>query len=87
MSSLREQKATGKESYRHDLAKAGTVPSSEESNAGASFMGHKPGGSDTLPGWEKAKGVINGYVSRLLVALLLGRFADWPITVFCGMNK
>lgn len=59
MSSISEQKAAGEESYRHDLEEAGGVPSAEESNAAAGFMAHKPGGSDTLPGWETAKGALN----------------------------
>lgn len=59
MSSISEQKAAGEESYRQDLEEAGAVPSAQKSNADASFMNHKPGGSDTLPGWETAKGAFN----------------------------
>lgn len=55
MSSISEQKATGEASYRHDLEEVGGVPGAG-SDAGAGFAYHKPGGSDTLPGWETAKG-------------------------------
>ncbi|KAL4915651.1 hypothetical protein BDW62DRAFT_203411 [Aspergillus aurantiobrunneus] len=62
MSSLTEQKAAGEQSYQQNLADAGAVPSS--GNAGVGFMGHKPGGSDTLPGWEKAKGAFNSVMGN-----------------------
>ncbi|KAL2863270.1 uncharacterized protein BJX67DRAFT_364308 [Aspergillus lucknowensis] len=55
MSSISEQKAAGKKSYRDELMEAGAMPTSED----RSFAQHKPGGSDTLPGWNKAKGAFN----------------------------
>ncbi|KAL4867073.1 hypothetical protein BDV12DRAFT_171916 [Aspergillus spectabilis] len=57
LSSLQEQKASGRE---NNLAEIGGVPTSEN----ASFMTHKPGGSDTLPGWEKAKGALNSVMGN-----------------------
>ncbi|KAL3463686.1 hypothetical protein BJX64DRAFT_287155 [Aspergillus heterothallicus] len=56
LSDITEQKAAGEQRYKNRVAEAGAIPS--ESEGGPSFMKHKPGGSDTLPGWNKAKGAL-----------------------------
>ncbi|KAL4985152.1 hypothetical protein BDW68DRAFT_180000 [Aspergillus falconensis] len=62
MSGLRDQKAAGEEQYKSDVAEAGAIPTEAEGNP--SFMKHKPGGSDTLPGWNKAKDALGGVLGN-----------------------
>ncbi|KAL5340569.1 hypothetical protein BJX70DRAFT_101056 [Aspergillus crustosus] len=57
MSKLEEQKASGRE---NNLSEIGGIPTHEN----ASFMTHKPAGPSTLPGWEKAKGVVNSVIGN-----------------------
>ncbi|KAL3477670.1 hypothetical protein BJX99DRAFT_257270 [Aspergillus californicus] len=59
-SSLTEQKGPGEETYRQEVAEAGEI----RTTADPGFMGHKPGGSGTLPGWEKAKGALNSVIGN-----------------------
>lgn len=64
---LQDQKTRAENKFleRADLAAANVKPTGEQGEptcAGEdhSFMGHKPGGSHTLPGWGKAKNVLDG---------------------------
>lgn len=52
-----EQKrgSVGETSYKEGVAEAGDANE-------ARFMSTKPGGSDTLPGWRRARGALNTYV-------------------------
>ncbi|KAL2811592.1 hypothetical protein BJX63DRAFT_398825 [Aspergillus granulosus] len=60
LSSITEQKASGEQRYKNDVAEAGAIPSESD----PSFMKHKPGGSDTLPGWNKAKGALESVLGN-----------------------
>ncbi|KAL2851069.1 hypothetical protein BJY01DRAFT_245171 [Aspergillus pseudoustus] len=60
MSGLSEQKAAGKQQYKNDVDEAGAIPSESD----PSFMKHKPGGSDTLPGWNKARGAFDSVLGN-----------------------
>ncbi|KAL4886003.1 hypothetical protein BJY04DRAFT_98149 [Aspergillus karnatakaensis] len=60
LSSLKDQKAAGEQRYQDDVNEAGGVPATASEDA--SFMNRKPGGSDTLPGWEQAKGAVNSVI-------------------------
>ncbi|KAL4954203.1 hypothetical protein BDW69DRAFT_183722 [Aspergillus filifer] len=62
MSDLCNQKAAGEKQYKSDVAEAGAIPTEAEGNP--SFMKHKPGGSDTLPGWNKAKDALGGVLGN-----------------------
>ncbi|KAI9370610.1 hypothetical protein BJX61DRAFT_514855 [Aspergillus egyptiacus] len=54
--SMKEQKGAAEEKYLSRFAEAGgPLPSTAED---ASFMNHKPGGGDTLPGWNKLRGMM-----------------------------
>ncbi|KAL4935876.1 hypothetical protein BDV06DRAFT_206046 [Aspergillus oleicola] len=55
LSSLSKQKHAGEESYQRDVEEVGGVSGSTPGDRDADFMKSKPGGSDTLPGWEGMK--------------------------------
>ncbi|KAL3461693.1 hypothetical protein BJX64DRAFT_289104 [Aspergillus heterothallicus] len=58
MSGIGKQKATGEQRYQSAEAEAGAIPAEVEGDP--SFIKRKPGGSDTLPGWNQAKRAFGG---------------------------
>ncbi|KAL4805102.1 hypothetical protein BDV18DRAFT_141946 [Aspergillus unguis] len=64
LSSITEQKRAGEKSYRKEVEEAGGPVPSQHEASGQGFMSTKPGGSDTLPGWDKAKGAINSMMGN-----------------------
>ncbi|KAL4971101.1 uncharacterized protein BDV14DRAFT_194879 [Aspergillus stella-maris] len=58
--SLSEQKNAAEDKYKNRaIASAGGEPLDGD-KGDASFMNRKPGGGETLPLWEQAKGVFGG---------------------------
>ncbi|KAL2822835.1 hypothetical protein BDW59DRAFT_163645 [Aspergillus cavernicola] len=57
--SLEQQKGAAVDKYRNRAVESAgePLPADKEDT---SFMNRKPGGGETLPGWEKAKGIISG---------------------------
>ncbi|KAL4926134.1 uncharacterized protein BDV17DRAFT_270145 [Aspergillus undulatus] len=64
LSSLSEQKRAGEERYQQDVDEAGGVPRPEAGGGDAHFMRTKPGGGDTLPGWEGIKKGVNSVMGN-----------------------
>ncbi|KAL2793224.1 hypothetical protein BJX66DRAFT_231142 [Aspergillus keveii] len=62
MSGISKQKAAGEQRYKSAEAEAGAIPAEVEGDP--SFMKRKPGGSDTLPGWNQAKGALGGVLGN-----------------------
>ncbi|KAI9370059.1 hypothetical protein BJX61DRAFT_113158 [Aspergillus egyptiacus] len=59
--SLEQQKATAEDKYVNKaLASAGKPQQGDRGKEDSSFMNRKPGGGETLPGWDKAKEMISG---------------------------
>ncbi|KAL2811491.1 hypothetical protein BJX63DRAFT_275223 [Aspergillus granulosus] len=55
--SLEQQKRAAEDRYKmRATASSGAGPLEEDT----SFMNRKPGGGETLPGWEKAKEMMSG---------------------------
>ncbi|GES64336.1 hypothetical protein ATEIFO6365_0008040600 [Aspergillus terreus] len=54
--SLKEQKSMAENHFMNRMEGHGKPTCSNEDH---SFAQHKPGGSDTLPGWNKAKDAVN----------------------------
>ncbi|KAL4942602.1 hypothetical protein BDV06DRAFT_222040 [Aspergillus oleicola] len=58
--SLSEQKSAAEDKYKNRaVASAGGEPLDGDKED-TSFMNRKPGGGETLPGWEKAKEMVAG---------------------------
>ncbi|KAL4967164.1 uncharacterized protein BDV14DRAFT_32337 [Aspergillus stella-maris] len=64
LSSLSEQKHAGEQRYQQDVDEAGGVPAPAPGDGDADFMKTKPGGSDTLPGWEGMKKGVNSMMGN-----------------------
>ncbi|OJI98221.1 hypothetical protein ASPVEDRAFT_37663 [Aspergillus versicolor CBS 583.65] len=57
--SLKEQKHAAEDKYMaRAAASAGEEPPAQKEDT--SFMNHKPGGGETLPGWDTMKGIFTG---------------------------
>ncbi|KAL4955415.1 hypothetical protein BDW69DRAFT_160811 [Aspergillus filifer] len=64
LSSLSEQKQAGERRYQQDVDEGGGVLRPAPGDGDADFMKAKPGGPDTLPGWEGVKKGVNSMMGN-----------------------
>ncbi|KAL2832701.1 hypothetical protein BJY01DRAFT_100024 [Aspergillus pseudoustus] len=58
--SLEQQKGAAEDKYKTRVTASSSAEPLQDKKEDTSFMNRKPGGGETLPGWEKAKEIISG---------------------------
>ncbi|KAL4780433.1 hypothetical protein BJX76DRAFT_338062 [Aspergillus varians] len=58
--SLKEQKGAAEEKYKTRAIESAGGKALAGDKEDTSFMNRKPGGGETLPGWEKVKSMVSG---------------------------